>query len=202
MAELFDLNGGIETVALEGDYGLYIVKVDGSGEPTDSGFTTLGTLASFIKTAETIVPEGAIQSTLHVGLSADESMTGAETSIPWDATLEDTTSGELAWSAGAPTRITVGAGVTRVAVSVNLRLKSGTNPVWSFVNVNGVGPVGAPLSIVSVDATNGGGANLYCELPVSSGDYLEVRLFSTSSFAVDDGNWTSFKVCVLERTSP
>lgn len=203
MAELFELDGGVETTSLDGAYGMYLVRTDGGGNPIASGFVTLATLAAWVAAQEVVVPAGAPQSTLQVELTANESISGSsDTAVPWDAIVENTSDGELSWSAGNPSRITIGAGVTRVMIIGQARWATGTGSRYHYIAKNGSAFKGTGRFVGPAQAADTISATVVSEVAVSSGDYIELRAFHTQGSAqnIETNNATFMKVIVTERS--
>jgi hypothetical protein len=123
--------------------------------------------------------------------------------IPFESTVYDT---NVFWDAGNPSRITIPAGVTKVRLqgSVSLKASATTGGVFISFEKNGAGSaVGSGVFTVRQGTsgyTNNDFAANTAVVPVSAGDYFELRVNSTSS-SWDDiqaGNRTWFAVEVVE----
>ena len=123
--------------------------------------------------------------------------------IPFQSTVYDT---DTFWDIAHPTRITVPAGVTKVRLQGSVSLKSGADTGGVFVSFekNGSGgTIGGGVFTVR-QGTSGYTNNEFAAgtavLPVTEGDYFELRVNSTSSSwdDVQAGIRTWFAIEVVE----
>lgn len=176
---------------LAGTQVLYLVD-----ENNNSRKVALSDLAQWIKTAASIVPasnpwKGArVKRTTNLSLAS-----GIATTLAWQAAELDTTA---FWSAGAPTRLTVPAGVTKVRITANARFdaaSAGARQILIFKNgatFNGRGAIqmagqtNAELNIVSA------------VVPVVAGDFFECQAFQGSGSALNlmahESTWLQIEV--------
>ena len=123
--------------------------------------------------------------------------------VPFQSTVYDT---DVFWDAGNPSRLTIPAGVTKVRLQGSLSLKPSATTGGVFISFekNGAGSaVGSGVFTVRQGTsgyTNNDFSANTAVIPVSAGDYFELRVNSTSS-SWDDiqaGNRTWFAVEVVE----
>ena len=123
--------------------------------------------------------------------------------VPFQSTVYDT---DAFWSASNPSRITIPTGVTKVRLQGSMSLKPSASSGGVFVSFekNGAGSaVGSGVFTVRQGTsgyTNNDFAANTAVIPVTAGDYFELRVNSTSS-SWDDiqaGNRTWFAVEVVE----
>jgi hypothetical protein len=134
---------------------------------------TLAELAEWIKVAETIVPSIAPYRGARVVRTSNVTVSGVQV-VAWQASQRDTDS---FWSAGAPTRLTVPAGVSKVRVGAMGRLTSAGTAFQVTTLKNGAAYAG--LGTQTSDQQDTG-----CwsdVLDVVEGDYFEVQLFTGAS---------------------
>lgn len=174
---------------------LYIVDGDGNSRKV-----TAADLAQWIKTAESIVPTSEPWRGAQVKLSADLTLTTATgTTVSWASAVADTDS---FWSAGAPTRLTVPAGVSRVRVAANVRWAAHATGLRSaLIRKNGAVFDGAPSSYISTGTSLEHQVNLVSPaVAVADGDYFEllVQQNSGGNLAVTSEGRTWFAIEVVE----
>lgn len=122
--------------------------------------------------------------------------------IPWQDPVYDT---DGFWSAGAPSRIAIPAGVTKVRFSGSVALASSTNAGGVFLSLerNGAGgPPGAGVFTVRASTTGYGNNDYQCHsavIPVAAGDFFELRVNFTNVnwddiVASDSRTWFAVEV--------
>jgi hypothetical protein len=103
---------------------------------------------------------------------------------PFDAKVYDT---DGIWSAASNTRLTVPAGVSKVRLRANVSMDNGTSGerLTAVIDKARVGFLGQPASFPTF-LTNSARANLSSAvIPVTPGDYFEVRAVVQADTAVD-----------------
>lgn len=136
-----------------------------------------------------------------VKLTAGESIAAATvTAVPWDAAEYDTDS---IWAGGAPTRLTVPSGVTRVRLKAagHFGAFSAAKRRLYQMTKNGLDFTGAPK--IDVDSTENGtsSANIASpDLIVVATDYFEFNVFHNDSVARDlsANEFTWFAMEIIE----
>jgi hypothetical protein len=168
----------------------------------------LSDLAQYIKTAAVITPTNLPWKGARVVLSANQSVANnAFASASWASATVDTNG---FWSAGAPTRLTVPTGVTKVRVSASIEwalnatgvraMSLNMTPISTGVTNTTAGSFGATApgvaSLVSAVAATSG------IISVSAGDYFELRVGQTSGAALNmiAGNRTWLEIAVVETS--
>jgi hypothetical protein len=178
--------------------------VDASG---NSRRLTMADLKVFVNTDPSIVPSSQPFRGARAYRTTDATGVASGTAIVWQAEAYDT---DGFWSVGAPTRITIPAGVTKVRLfwSVDYEVLTSAGTVGSFVRKNGT-TLTAPDALGSSDARSGTiGANSNRSIgftgvcSVASADYFE--LFASFDMANQDqvraGSRSFFEIEVLEAT--
>jgi hypothetical protein len=130
-----------------------------------------------------------------VGLTADEPVADStDVPVPWDATIYDT---DAFWSAGAPTRLTVPAGVTKVRLRGNSDGTfggSGHRHVWMHQN----GGLLFGMARESDEGDAGVQSIGSAVVDVTPGDYFELLAHQTSgstkNVAADELTWFAIEV--------
>jgi len=182
LQDLTDVNA---TAAVNGD----LLRFDGSLWTPDAGG---------VHTRIPLPFKGAL-----VQRSTDLTNVSFPVLVPFQSTVYDTDS---FWDVANPTRITVPAGVTKARLQGSLSLKPSATTGGVFISFekNGAGSaVGSGVFTVRQGTsgyTNNDFAANTAVVPVSAGDYFELRVNSTSS-SWDDiqaGNRTWFAVEVVE----
>lgn len=132
---LFDLPP-LESPGLSGDMILYLVDADES-PAGDSRKVTLAELKTFINTDPTVVPSSVPWRGARVYLTSNDTGISTGYIIPWDAEAEDT---DGFWSIGAPTRLTIPAGITKVRLRWSVRFEGlgAAGSVAASLRKNGV----------------------------------------------------------------
>lgn len=203
MTQLFNLNSGTEITSLDGAYGLYIVTVDGGGNPVQSGYVTLATLKNFINTDPSVVPSSNPWRGCQVSLSANQSIpNSAFTVVNFGAEDIDTDS---IWNIGAPSRLTVPVGVSKIRLSAGVSWSgnsTGLRYLEFYKNGGGVPPAGSVAQGIPAN-TNYNAVN--CTggvMSVSAGDYFELRVLQNSggSLNVLNNSRTWFQMEIIEAT--
>ena len=123
--------------------------------------------------------------------------------MPFQSTVYDT---DAFWDAGNPSRLTIPAGVTKVRLQGSLSLKPSATTGGVFISFekNDAGSaVGSGVFTVRQGTsgyTNNDFAANTAVIPVTSGDYFELRVNSTSSNwdDIQAGNRTWFAIEVVE----
>lgn len=115
--------------------------------------------------------------------------------LVFSATTEDTDS---CWSAGAPTRLVAQAGMTKVRISTNLILTSGSALALQKVQITKNGST-TPIAEASYSAGSGSVYLSSSVLPVSPGDYFEINVVTqgTAVFSLE----SYFQLEVLEMVA-
>lgn len=205
MTQLFNLNGGNEITSLDGAYGFYVVTVDSEGAPLQSGFVTLDTLKTFINTDPSVVPSSNPWRGCRVSLTADQSIASGSSfsTVSWQTAEIDT---DEIWSIGAPTRLTVPIGVTKVRVSINLLWAlNGTGLRFVTTRMNGSTQPGAASTVAPGSSTSQSSISASSAvMEVSAGDYFELRVAQNSGSALNiqapDGR-TWFEMEIVEASA-
>jgi hypothetical protein len=117
------------------------------------------------------------------------------TPISYDAVGYDTRG---FWSAGAPTRLTVPAGVTRVIVSASTRFTGGTGSYQTVIRRNGVEVNGIASQSMASGFTAGHINMSTAVLSVTAGDWFEVLAFTSAARTIDSGARTWMAIAVVE----
>lgn len=198
-SELMDLNGGVGLTSTEvaSAQGLYVVDATGN-----SRFVSFANLKTAINTDPTIVPSSEPWRGARAVRTATLSITsGAEANITWQSTDLDTDS---IWSAGAPTRVTVPAGVTKVRVTGGVRWASssvGTSRMAGIVK-NGATIPGNSFSGGAPSGTSAGHSLDTGVIAVTAGDYFELRVFHNVGAALNVVNDAATFLCldIVEAT--
>lgn len=184
---------------LAGTQVLYLVD-----ENNNSRKVALSDLAQWIKTAASIVPSSNPWKGARVRRTADLSIAhNTSTFVTWQAADADTSA---FWSAGAPTRFTIPAGVTKVRLTSTIRWASATTPAGfrqgAFFK-NGVTFHGRGTNMASALTGSGNGMDLQVVSSVVSvvaGDYFEHVVFHTQGAALNvlanESTW--FQIEVVE----
>lgn len=180
---------------LGGTESFYIVDDDGN-----SRRLSLADLKAFVNTDPTIVPSSVPWRGARVRRTSDLSVTtGVTTNVAWQTATIDTDS---IWSGGAPTRLTVPAGVTKVRLFAGVRFASGSTgsrQVIMFMNgatFQGRGALHVPaVTSQPVEINVASGA-----ITVVAGDYFEAIAFHTqgSALAVASHESTWFEMEIVE----
>lgn len=173
--------------------GAFFVEVE--DESGNSVKVSLATMKTFVNTDPTVAPSSEPWRGARVRFSTGWTYTSNSVSlVAWDAADVDTDS---IWSGGAPTRLTVPTGVTKVILRANLRLPSGGSTCHISLLKNGAVVDGMFSTRVTAPA-NGDLNGTSAVLSVTGGDYFEVQLISNSgqSMAVDARNW--FEMSIVE----
>lgn len=207
MAQLFDLNGGVEITSLDGAYGFYIVTVDSEGNPVQSGFVTLDTLKTFINTDPSVVPSSNPWRGCQVALSTNFTVANdVLTAVSFEAEAIDT---DDIWNVVTPTRLTVPTGVTKVRISANVQWAlNATSMRAMYLYKNGAGvPAGSFGSTIPGSPTTGSSSlsamnGVSGIMEVTSGDYFELRVLNRSGGNLDilSGPRTWFEIEIVEAT--
>lgn len=186
--------------ALDGTVLLYIVDQDGN-----SRRVTLAELKTFVNTDPTIVPSSEPWRGARVRRSSNVTGITWPYIVSWNSEVEDT---HGFWSAGAPTRLTVPAGVTRVRLRANVEIEAGALAGGTFVSIlkngaafNGQGALGLRQSASGFTA-NGGHVHTWSD-PCVAGDYYELRINNTGMSGIDEvvsSTFTWFEIEVVEHT--
>lgn len=179
---------------LTGTSVLYMVD-----ENNNSRKVSLADLAQYIKTAASIVPASNPRKDARVKRTADLSIANnANLAVTWQAADFDTSA---FWNAGAPTRLTVPSGVTKVKLSGGVRWVSnttGSRLITLFKNGASVAGRFSQQSLTGVIDQSGVSA----DIPVVAGDYFEMIVFQSSGGALNitasDVTW--FQIEVVEGT--
>lgn len=165
---------------------------------------TLSELAQWIRTAESIVPA----SEPFEGVLARRTSTLASVTfplvVPWQDTVYDTMD---FWSGAAPTRLTVPAGVTKVRLSGAAAFNSATEAgtLSCSIRRNGLSEPNALLNVLregAIGFANNATATWSPVLPVTPGDYFEMRLHRSGMPSVTDlehDGATFFALEVVEK---
>lgn len=174
---------------------LYLVD-----ENNNSRKVSLADLAQWIKTAESIVPASNPWKGARVRRTANQTISSATiSSITWQVADINT---NAFWSAGAPTRLTVPANVTKVRLRGGVRFNSAASPSGTrqiFMTKNGVTFNGRGALNIPAEQ------NMTHELNVSSGvisvvvgDYFELAPYHTQGAALDvlthESTWFEMEV--------
>lgn len=167
--------------ALAGAQVLYLVD-----ENNNSRKVALSDLAQWIKTAASIVPSSNPWRGARVRRTVNLSLASAATgAVTWQSAALDTGS---FWSAGAPTRLVVPAGVTKVRLRGSARFaanSSGQRQI--FITKNGaplegrfsvLGNAVATPNTTDLNGTSG-------VIAVAAGDYFEMSAYQNTSAALD-----------------
>lgn len=133
---------------------------------------SLATLATWIKTAESIVPVSEPVVGAEVTFSADFATTAVSSVPAWGNPTYDV--GGPWWTLAASTRLTVPAGVTKVDVSVRLRL-TGTGNNNGAVRLLRNGTTYAVQTLMAWNSTEQGASVNVLGIPVLAGDFFEVQ---------------------------
>ena len=162
---------------------------------------TLADLAAWVKTAESITPTSLPQRGALVYRSSVLSIANnSATNISWNAEDYDT---DAIWSLGAPTRLTVPTGVTKVRLGCGTFLPSATyTDVSLAISKNG----GTGLDYPGVGAARGSTSATArqvawtADIAVAAGDYFEARIIQVSSAARDLQINSWFAMRIIEAT--
>jgi hypothetical protein len=129
----------------------------------------------------------------------------------WDTirfSAADRNPGGLYWSAGAPNRLTVPTGVTKVRLSFSGRVDTSdaipaTNQFTIWKNGSATLLLGTSTENLDVDGYTTNTVTTQTDvLDVVPGDYFEAKYFSNATFTLDaTANQTWFAMEVLEQTS-
>lgn len=163
--------------AMDGTELLYIVDTDGNSRKI-----TAADLKTFINTDPSIVPSSEPFRGALVKRTGTQSISAnTETSIAWQAAEYDTDS---FWSAGAATRLTVPAGVTKVRLAANVSDNGTNKESYAYIFKNGAAFLGGP-DHGSVGGGFNNRKNLHSAVVnVSTGDYFELRVYYTVAATV------------------
>jgi hypothetical protein len=128
--------------------------------------------------------------------TATQAIAGStDTPISYDAVAYDTMG---FWSAGAPTRLTVPAGITRVIVSASTRITGGTGSYQTIIRRNGVEVNGIPSQSMSSGFSTAHINMSTAVLSVTAGDWFEVIGFTSAARTIDSGARTWMAIAVVE----
>lgn len=118
---------------------------------------------------------------------------GGQQAVSWDAAVYDTDS---IWSGGAPTRLTVPAGVTQVKLTGNVRWANSTANRSTQISLNGdpaANTEGLPMA--RVDVTNAEQNVHSAKIDVVGGDYFELELDTTTNLDTFTNNvWFAMEI--------
>lgn len=201
-SELFDLNGGVglDSTELDATMGIYLV------DPANgSRFVTLDELKTWINTDPTIVPSSEPWRGCRAYRTSDATSVASGAEIAWQAAAIDTDS---IWSGGAPTRLTVPTGVTKIRLrwGVQMEALATAGQLISRVLKNTSGlSLSESCTLIAPRQSNTGFTNNYSGgysgvLSVTAGDYfeLEVVFSMTSQDQVLATNATYFELEIVE----
>ncbi len=157
---------------------MYVVDADGSPEG-NSRKITLDDLKTFVNTDPTIVPSSEPWRGALLRLSANLTGLATDAVITWNTVVSDTDS---FWSAGAPTRLTIPAGITKVRLHAGIAHEAlaTAGSVSAFFKKGGsfMGSPNMYSSSLSRQGTTGFTTNLSearsVVLDVVAGNYFEV----------------------------
>lgn len=161
---------------------------------------TLADLAQYILTAESIIPESEPWRGARAELTVNNDGLTSNIIFPWDTAPVDTDS---FWSAGVPTRLTVGPGISKVRLSWGLKFASMSvaGSVHAKLNRNGSLEPNATYTTPR-SGTTGTSENIAVGfssvLDVDENDYFELNIFFTMSGQDEilTGSW--FQIEVVE----
>lgn len=203
--QLYELTD-IGSPGLSGDMIMYLVDADGSPEG-DSRKVTLDELKTFINTDPTVVPSSVPWRGARVYRTTNLTGIPTGTAITWQASAIDT---ESIWSVGAPTRLTVPTGVTKVRLFGGAQFETGGTAGTVGLSINkGGSAMGAPnhygrdtfRSGTTGFTTNR--AHIFTSvLEVTAGQYFEL-LAQISMTGIDEvlaSEATFFEMEILEAT--
>ena len=184
-----DLLGGTEQ--------LHLVDAEGNSRKV-----TLADLKTFINTDPTVVPSSVPFRGALARRTSVLSLTNAVfINITWDSALYDTDS---IWSAGAPTRLTVPTGVTKIKLGGGTDLPSATYSTLSqLITKNGdTGPDYPGFGSFRTQAGSTLPRNSCSTgvIPVVAGDYFEFRVGQFSGASRDLGVNSWFSMEIVEAT--
>lgn len=175
--ELGELGGGVpvDSANLVGSVQVYIVTADGSR------MTTLEELKTFFNTDPTVVPASEPFRGALAYRSSDVSLANSTPAqVSWNAESYDT---DAIWSVGAPTRLTVPTGVTKVRLACVLSFPTNSGVASASIIKNGdTGPSvfpGQGGTRVSSGSTAIRVEGHTAVISVTAGDYFEVRATHT-----------------------
>lgn len=183
---------------LSGTQLLYIVDDDGNSRQV-----TLADLKTFINTDPSIVPSSEPFRGALVYRSSVLSIANASTTVTtWNAEDYDTDS---IWSAGAPTRLTVPTGVTKVRLVTQAFLPNATytSVVLAILKNGGANSLTVPGLGTTRLVPGAEIIRLQCSsavITVTAGDYFESQIFQTSGAARDLQINSWFSMEIIEAT--
>ena len=189
-----ELSGLNEASAIAGGK-LYIVDADGN-----SRWIGVADLKTFINTDPTIVPSSVPWRGARVRLTSNltHNSSGNFLTASWASASVDT---DDIWSAGAPTRLTVPAGVTKVRLSATIVFATNATGVRQIsVNKNGDIPEGG-LGLTTTASNIGQLLSATSSvMDVEAGDYFELRVYQNSggSLNITNENRTWFQMEIVE----
>ena len=186
---------------LDGTELFHVVDTDGNSRKL-----TLADLKTFVNTDPTVVPSSEPAKLLRVQRTSNQSLSNASTTaISWQSSQKDTSGGQLSWSVGTATRITIGAGVTKVIARASLAwAANGTGARLTIIRKGGSTMFGegydARLSASASIPTIAHAETVI--LDVAENDYLEVFGHQASGGALNmqNGNNTWFEVEIVEAS--
>lgn len=180
---------------------IYLAQPAGEGawEPVA---VRAGDLAQWIKTAESIVPDNLPWRGARVIRSTNLTGVSSGATVSWSAAQVDT---DDFWSAGAPTRLTIPAGVSKVRFYAGLtfELLGAAGTLVVALQKNGAGNVGAGVAAWR-SGTSGFTTNRNFIIgrmeDVTPGDYFEIQAFFSMSGQdqIIADAFTFFEVEILE----
>jgi hypothetical protein len=198
-SELLDLNGGVGLTSGEvaSAQGLYVVDASGN-----SRFVSFANLKTAINTDPTVVPASEPL------IGARALLTGtvtppntSENAIAWQSVSTTGFDTNSFWSAGAPTRFTIPAGVTKVMLFAGLRATGGSAVSISLAIRKGgttqIATNSMDSGFVNQTLTSASGP-----LIVAAGDYFEATYVfsSVTSKAIQNEERTFFSIVALEAS--
>lgn len=183
--------------ALSGAASLYLLDSDGNSRKV-----LLSDLKAFINTDPTLVPSSVPWRGARVRRSSDVTGLTFPYVIAWNEEVEDT---DGFWSVGAPTRLIVPAGVTRVRLAGSARYEtlSTAGSLQTYILKNGAELPGSTLS-TGREGSTGLSSNaqdvVSWDEPVTTGDYFELRTHASMSGQdqILSGSFTWFQITVVE----
>lgn len=123
------------------------------------------------------------------------SLAAGQFDIPWDAIIYDT---DNIWSSGAPTRLTVPAGVTRVRLGGNSRWDSSSEFRTMSIGKNGANPGGGDQDGFGRVTEAGSRAEMNIAstvLIVEAGDYFELSVTtSADTNVIASSTWFAMEI--------
>lgn len=195
-SELLDLNGGVGLTSTEvaSAQGLYVVDATGN-----SRFVSFANLKTAINTSPTVIPSSYPYRGASLSRSSNLSIANnTSVNVSWSAAGRDTDS---FWSAGAPTRLTIPSGVTKVQIGLGFRFASAATGVRiGSMLKNGAAFQGAGrVSLNAVTTADEYGAVIWSDvIDVVATDYFELSVFQTSGGALNllthVQTWAALKV--------